>query len=101
MKFALSILAAASLLAGTAIANAEGNTTNKAPGQQMQERGSAKDAPGASGYAPGQKMQERGSRNGSPGASGYAPGHSTTGSGNRTPSRGTTDTDMGGDSHRR
>jgi|SwirhisoilCB3_FD_contig_51_2633682_length_325_multi_8_in_0_out_0_1 hypothetical protein len=101
MKLALSIFAAASLLAGTAIVNAESSTINKAPGQQMQERGSVKGAPGASGYAPGQKMQERGSRNGSPGASGYAPGHSTTGSGDRTRSRGTTDTDMGGDSHRR
>jgi hypothetical protein len=33
MKLALSIFAAASLLAGTAIVNAESSTINKAPGQ--------------------------------------------------------------------
>ena len=47
---------------------------------QMQEKGSVKGSPGASGYAPGQQMQEKGSVKGTTGASGYAPGHATTGS---------------------
>jgi hypothetical protein len=98
MKLAVSILAAASLLAGTVIASAESNAVDKTPGHQMQERGSVKGSPGASGYAPGQRMQERGSKSGSPGASGYAPGQQTTGSGHRSP-RGTTD--MGDEGHRR
>ena len=46
----------------------------------MQEKGSVKGSPGASGYAPGQQMQEKGSVKGTTGASGYAPGHATTGS---------------------
>ena len=47
----------------------------------MQEKGSVKGEPGASGYAPGHQMQEKGSVKGTTGASGYAPGHATTGSG--------------------
>jgi hypothetical protein len=50
-----------------------------APGLQMQEKGSVKGSPGASGYAPGHKMQKKGSVKGTTGASGYAPGHATTG----------------------
>ena len=50
----------------------------------MQQKGSVKGHPGASGYAPGHMMQQRGSVRGQPGASGYAPGHrkpsTTTGS---------------------
>ena len=40
----------------------------------MQDKGSVRGQPGASGYAPGQKMQDKGSKAGQPGASGYAPG---------------------------
>jgi hypothetical protein len=50
------------------------------PGLQMQEKGSVKGSPGASGYAPGHEMQENGSVKGTTGASGYAPGRATTGS---------------------
>ena len=58
MKLATTLLIAASLIAGTALANAQSASVN----------------------APGQKMQAKGSVKGSPGASGYAPGHATTGS---------------------
>ena len=54
---------------------------SKAPGQMMQEKGSVRGEPGASGYAPGHMMQENGSAKGTTGASGYAPGRATTGSG--------------------
>jgi hypothetical protein len=57
---------------------------SKAPGQEMQEKGSVKGEPGASGYAPGQQMQEKGSVKGTTGASGYAPGRATTGAGVKT-----------------
>ena len=50
------------------------------PGDQMQDKGSVKGSPGASGYAPGHEMQKKGSVKGTEGASGYAPGRSTTGS---------------------
>lgn len=59
-----------------------------APGQQMQDKGSVKGSPGASGYAPGQQMHDKGSVKGTTGASGYAPGQqdkhptSKTGTGN-------------------
>jgi hypothetical protein len=43
----------------------------------MQDRGSKKGSPGASGYAPGHEMQAKGAKKGSPGASGYAPGQTT------------------------
>lgn len=54
---------------------------SKAPGQMMQDKGSVRGEPGASGYAPGHMMQENGSAKGTTGASGYAPGRATTGSG--------------------
>ena len=34
------------------------------PGQQMQDKGSVRGQPGASGYAPGHKMQDKGSKAG-------------------------------------
>jgi len=58
--------------------------SSKAPGQEMQQKGSVKGSPGASGYAPGQEMHAKGSKSGTEGASGYAPGHQTTGSNLRT-----------------
>jgi hypothetical protein len=76
MKLATTLLVAASLIAGTAFANAQG-ASNNAPGQKMQDKGSVKGSPGASGYAPGQMMQEKGSVKGTTGASGYAPGQTT------------------------
>jgi hypothetical protein len=51
----------------------------RTPGDQMQDKGSAKGSPGASGYSPGREMQKKGSVKGTEGASGYAPGRSTTG----------------------
>ena len=50
---------------------------DKAPGHEMQEKGSKTGSPGASGYAPGQEMQAKGSKKGEPGASGYAPGQTS------------------------
>ena len=67
------------MFAGTALANAQG-ASEKTPGDQMQDKGSAKGSPGASGYSPGHEMQKKGSVKGTEGASGYAPGRSTTGS---------------------
>jgi hypothetical protein len=82
----VSIAAAAGLLIGsTAIGYAQNPARDSAPGQQMQEKGSKPDSPGASGYSPGHEMQDKGSKRGSPGASGYAPGHQgTTGQGGST-----------------
>lgn len=54
-------------------------TPGKTPGHEMQQKGSKKGQPGASGYSPGHEMQEKGSRLNSPGASGYAPGHEKSG----------------------
>ena len=92
-KKTLAIAAAATVLVGsTSFGLAQSPAQERAPGQQMQDKGPAKDAPGASGYAPGQRMQDKGSRPGEPGASGYAPGRANQdnmGSGNKTPSGGT------------
>ena len=87
MRKTLPIAAAAGLLiATTALGYAQsssGRMPDRTPGQKMQDRGSVRGQPGASGYTPGHRMQEKGSRAGEPGASGYAPGHqpSTTGRG--------------------
>lgn len=75
MKIFIAGAIAAGLLTIPALAQAQ------SPGLQMQENGSVKGSPGASGYAPGHKMQENGSVKGTTGASGYAPGHATTGAG--------------------
>ena len=55
---------------------AQSSTRENTPGDKMQDKGSVKGHPGASGYAPGHQMQDKGSKQGEPGASGYAPGHS-------------------------
>jgi hypothetical protein len=69
----LSIMAAAGLLIGAMAATVA--QTRDTPGHEMQQKGSKKGEPGASGYAPGHEMQKKGSKMGEPGASGYAPGH--------------------------
>jgi hypothetical protein len=80
MKLTVIALSAAALIASAPAVFAQGSSA-KAPGQEMQERGSVKGSPGASGYAPGQEMQAKGSKKGTQGASGYAPGQ-TSGSSN-------------------
>ena len=80
MKLAVTALAIGAIFTATAMAaNENNNAQNRAPGQQMQDKGSVKGTTGASGYAPGQQMQNKGSVKGTTGASGYAPGQSTTG----------------------
>ena len=80
----ISIIAAAGLMFGVTATFAQNSARENAPGQRMQDKGSVRGQPGASGYAPGQRMQEKGSKPGEPGASGYAPGHQdTTGQGDR------------------
>ncbi|MGN8549231.1 hypothetical protein ACQPTN_33135 [Bradyrhizobium sp. 13971] len=74
MKRTIIALSAASLMASSTAVFAQG-VSNKSP--EMQDRGSKKGSPGASGYAPGQEMRAEGSKSGSPGASGYAPGQTT------------------------
>ncbi len=76
MKIFIAGAIAAGLLSVAAV-----SAQAQSPGLQMQEKGSVKGSPGASGYAPGHQMQENGSVKGTTGASGYAPGHSTTGAG--------------------
>ena len=87
MRKILSVAAAAGLLFGApALCLAQGAAQDSAPGQKMQDKGSVRGQPGASGYAPGQRMQDKGSKPGQPGASGYAPGQqdSTSGQGSRS-----------------
>ncbi len=76
-KHLLALTAACGLLAGASTGALAQNS--KAPGIQMQEKGSLSGTAGASGYAPGHQMQTKGSVKGTTGASGYAPGHATTG----------------------
>jgi hypothetical protein len=80
MKLTVATFIAAAFAISAPAAYAQGSS-GKAPGQEMQDKGSVSGSPGASGYAPGQEMQKNGSKTGTTGASGYAPGHSTTGSG--------------------
>jgi hypothetical protein len=75
----IGLVVGAALIASPA-AFAQGSSQN-APGQEMQNKGSKTGSPGASGYAPGHEMQDKGSKRGTNGASGYAPGRSTSGSG--------------------
>jgi len=72
MKLATAVVVISAIAMGSAFAV---EPKDKAPGQQMQDKGSVKGTTGASGYAPGQKMQDKGSVKGTTGASGYAPGH--------------------------
>jgi hypothetical protein len=74
MKILIAGAIAAGLLTVAAV-----SAQAQSPGVQMQEKGSVKSSPGASGYAPGRQMQQNGSVKGTTGASGYAPGHGTTG----------------------
>jgi hypothetical protein len=53
MKFGIAAIAAAALIASGSVALAQG-ASSKSPGHEMQEHGSKKGSPGASGYAPGQ-----------------------------------------------
>ncbi|WP_082512520.1 hypothetical protein [Afipia sp. Root123D2] len=76
-KSVLAVLASAAML----VAVPAGAQQTKAPGQQMQDKGSVKGTTGASGYTPGHKMQDKGSVKGTTGASGYAPGHADQKSG--------------------
>jgi hypothetical protein len=85
MKIAIIALAAGALVASQPAVFAQG-VLSKTPGHEMQDKGSRKDSPGASGYAPGQEMQANGSKKGEPGASGYAPGQ-TSGSNTTTKSK--------------
>ena len=71
---ALSAVVAVGFMLGTTTVGLAQTAQDRAPGQQMQDKGSVRGQPGASGYAPGQKMQDKGSKAGQPGASGYAPG---------------------------
>lgn len=81
LKQLAAFLAGLTLLVGSAWAQSRvSNPRNEPPGQMMQQKGSVKGSPGASGYAPGHEMQAHGSRKRKPGASGYAPGHEPTGS---------------------
>jgi hypothetical protein len=69
-------LAAAGLFAAsTGLALAQSSPPSRTPGHEMQNKGSVKGEPGASGYSPGDQMHDKGSVKGHPGASGYAPGH--------------------------
>ena len=79
MKLIVPGLMCVALIASSAVAFSQ-TSSGKAPGQEMQDKGSVKGSAGASGYAPGQEMQDKGSKPGTTGASGYAPGRSTSGS---------------------
>ena len=55
----LAALAAAGLLAAsTGLAFAQSTTPSRTPGHEMQNKGSVKGEPGASGYAPGRQTPE-------------------------------------------
>jgi hypothetical protein len=71
----LVLTAAGLFAASTGVALAQSSTPSRTPGHEMQNKGSVKGEPGASGYSPGDRMHDKGSVKGSPGASGYAPGH--------------------------
>jgi len=55
MKLALAVLAAGALIGASCLAQAEDRET---PGHEMQEHGSVKGSPGASGYTPGHEMRK-------------------------------------------
>jgi len=83
----LGLASAVVVLVGQSVVAAAQTTNssrNRAPGHEMQQKGSVRGDPGASGYSPGDLKNDRGSRPGYPGASGYAPGHSTNQSGARS-----------------
>jgi hypothetical protein len=76
MKTKIIALSAAVLMATAPAVFAQG-VSSKTPGHEMQQKGSKKGEPGASGYAAGHEMQAKGSKKGTHGASGYAPGQTT------------------------
>jgi len=76
MKLTIIALSAVALVASSPAVFAQG-VSAKAPGQEMQAKGSVRGTHGASGYAPGHIMQRKGSKIGTHGASGYAPGQTT------------------------
>ena len=69
-----AVAAAGLFAASTGLALAQSSTQSRTPGHEMQNKGSVKGEPGASGYSPGDRMHDKGSVKGEPGASGYAPG---------------------------
>jgi len=71
----VALAAAGMFAASTGLALAQSTAPSRTPGHEMQNKGSVKGEPGASGYAPGDRMHDKGSVPGHPGASGYAPGH--------------------------
>ena len=76
MSKTITLMLAAGLIGAFSTAGlAQSRSEKMTPGHEMQEKGSKKGEPGASGYSPGHEMQEKGSKKGEPGASGYAPGH--------------------------
>jgi len=76
MKLTIIALSAVALVVSSPAVFAQG-VSAKAPGQEMQAKGSVRGTHGASGYAPGHIMQRKGSKIGTHGASGYAPGQTT------------------------
>lgn len=73
MSTKLAIAAGLSLLIGSSTGLLAQSNSSQPPGQAMQEKGSIRGQPGASGYSPGREMQERGRRARRPGALGEAP----------------------------
>ena len=75
------IILATLALGGSAMA-AEQGASSKAPGHEMQDRGSRAGSPGASGYAPGREMKSGGmeSTGSTTRTGGMATGMSGTGS---------------------
>jgi hypothetical protein len=79
----VSLAAAAGLLLAATTVNMAQNPNSGAGDPETRKNESM---PGKSGTAPGQQMQQRGSAPGQPGASGYAPGQQgTTGQGTVNP----------------
>jgi hypothetical protein len=70
-----ALVAAGLFAASTGLALAQSTTPSRTPGHEMQNKGSVKGEPGASGYSPGDRMHDKGSVPGPPAASGYAPGY--------------------------
>ncbi|WFU44868.1 hypothetical protein QA640_21860 [Bradyrhizobium sp. CB82] len=81
MKAKIIALSAALVMAAPPAVFAQG-TSSQTPGHEMQQMGSKKGEPGASGYAPGHRMHHamhhaKTSKKASHGASSYAPGQTT------------------------
>lgn len=79
MKITIIALTAAAAIAAAPAVLAQG-VSSKTPGHEMQQTGSKKGEPGASGYSPGHKMHHAKaskSKKAHRGASSYAPGQTT------------------------